>query len=139
MAVTARLFIKGHAKEEKGIRVISCDFSFSQPVDPDGAPRSYVRAGLINISITGVNDTELVDWMLVRSMIKNGKISFLGMNESGVQQETKSLEFEDAYLVQYNESFTDQSEMIISLSISARKITLSNSSYETQWNLLESN
>ena len=119
MAVTARLHIKGHAKEEKGIRILSCDFSFSQPVDEDGAPRSYVRAGLINLTITGVNDNEIVDWMIVRNMPKEGKISFLGVNESGVQQETKSLQFAEAYLVNYNEVFTDQSEMLINLSISA--------------------
>lgn len=137
MAVTARLFIKGHAKEEKGIRVLSCDFSFSQPVDQDGAPRSYVRAGLINITITGINDNEIVDWMIIRNMPKEGKISFLGVNESGVQQEIKSLQFAEAFLVNYNEVFTDQSEMTISLSISAGKITLSNSTYETHWGLKE--
>jgi len=138
MSVTARLYIKSHIKEEKGIRVLSCDFGFTQPVDEDGAPRSYVRAGLINISITGVNDNEIVDWMIFRGMNKSGKISFLGTTREGAQEETKSLEFEDAYLVGYNESFTDQSEMVISLSISARKIKLSNTEYETHWNLLES-
>jgi hypothetical protein len=138
MAVTARLFIKGHAKEEKGIRVISCDFSFSQPVDEDGLPRSSVRAGLINITITGVNDVEIVDWMIIRGMRKNGKISFLGINESGVQQETKALEFEDAFCVEYRESFTDQTEVLINLSLSARKISLSNSTYETQWDVFDS-
>lgn len=138
MSVTARLHIKGHSKEEKGIRVLSCDFSFSQPVDEAGLAFSKVRAGLINLTITGVNDNEIVDWMLLRAMLKSGKISFMDVNESGIRQETKSVEFTDAFLVNYNESFSDQSLMVISLSISARKITLSNSTYETQWNIFES-
>ena len=73
--------------------------------------------------------------MLNRWDRKNGKISFFGINESGVPQESKSLKFEDAILVQYGESFTDQSDMIINLSISCRKITLSNADWETEWDM----
>lgn len=137
MALTARLHIDQHPQYDKGIRVLSCNFSFSQEIDPSGQATSRVRAGLINLTITGVSDTELVNWMLGRYDRKNGKISFFGINESGVPQESKSLKFQDAFLVHYGESFTDQSEMIINLSISCRKITLSNADWETEWDTEE--
>ena len=135
MSLTARLHIEQHSRHDKGIRVLSYDFSFSQEIDPSGLASSRVRAGLINLTITGINDTELVNWMLGRYDRKNGKISFFGINESGVPQESKSLKFEDAILVHYGESFTDQSDMIINLSISCRKITLSNADWETEWDM----
>ena len=137
MSLTARLHIDQHPHYEKGIRILSYDFSFSQEIDHNGLASSRVRAGLITLTITGINDTELVNWMLNRWDRKKGKISFFGINESGVPQESKSLKFEDAFLVHYGESFTDQSDMIINLSISCRKITLSNADWETEWDMDE--
>ncbi|RIH65311.1 hypothetical protein D1164_09270 [Mariniphaga sediminis] len=138
MSLTARLHIEGHEKEQRGIKVLSCDYSFSQDVENNGLISSSVRAGFINVSIPGINDAEIVQWMVSRNIRKKGKISFLGVNESGVPQESKSIEFEDAILVNYSEAFIDESDMVIHLSISARKITLSNTKWETQWDTDES-
>ena len=132
MSLTARLYIKGHKKEDSGFKILSCDFSFSQNVSDDGYIAGSVRAGLINISIISVNDTEIIQWMLLRDSEKSGKISFFGIDpQTAAPQETKTLEFEDGILVNYIESFTDEADMIMNLSISARKITLSNSEWET--------
>jgi len=132
MSLTARLYIKGHQQEKKGIKVLSCDYSFSQNVSEDGYIAGSVRAGLINLTLSAVNDTEIVQWMFFRDNTKSGKISFSGIDpETAAPQETKTLEFEDGILVNYSESFMDESDMIMSLSISARKITLSNSEWET--------
>ena len=132
MSLTARLYIKGHQKEDSGFKVMSCDYSFSQNVGNDGYIAGSVRAGFINISLITINDTEIVQWMLLRDSKKSGKISFFGIDpQTAAPQETKTLEFEDGILVNYSESFTDESDMIMNLSISARKITLSNSEWET--------
>lgn len=132
MSLTARLYIKGHQKEDSGFKVMSCDYSFSQNVGNDGYITGSVRAGFINISLITINDTEIVQWMLLRDSKKSGKISFFGIDpQTAAPQETKTLEFEDGILVNYSESFTDESDMIMNLSISARKITLSNSEWET--------
>ena len=70
-------------------------------------------------------------------MRKEGKISFYGIDpQTAAQQETKTLSFEDGVLVNYYESFTDESDMTINLSISARAITLSNVKWETEWDVL---
>jgi hypothetical protein len=140
MSLTARLFIKGHQQEEKGIKVLSCNYSFSQSISEDGYLAGNVRAGLINISIPGINDTELVQWMIFRDMQKEGKICFYGIDpQTAAPQETKTLSFKDGILVNYYESFTDESDMTINLSISARSITLSNASWETQWDVYSKN
>ncbi len=133
MSLTARLHIEGHEREREGIKILTCDFSFRQDVDNNGYISSSVRAGLINVTITGINDAEIVQWMLGRTIGKKGKISFMGITNSGVPQESKSLIFEDAILVNYSESFADESESLISLSLSARKITISNATWETNW------
>jgi hypothetical protein len=130
MSLTARLHIEGHSKEEKGIKVLSCDFSFSQDVDNRGMVSSNVRAGLINVTIPGIGDNEILQWMLGRDDTKNGKITFSGVIDTGPH---RSLEFEDGVLVSYHESFTDQSDIIISITISARIISVTGLRHESLW------
>lgn len=137
MSLVARLHLDQHPKKDKGIRVLSYSFNYSQDIDSNGLPSSRVRAGLINLTIYGLNDPDLVNWMLNRTMRKNGKIIFTGIGDSGIPQETNSLTFENGILVSYSESFTDQSDMTISLGISCQKISIANASWETKWDLDE--
>ncbi|MBN2173796.1 MAG: hypothetical protein JXR61_07215 [Prolixibacteraceae bacterium] len=130
MSLTARLHIEEHPQEKTGIKILSCSFSFSQDVDSNGKIASNVRSGLINVSIPGINDTELIRWMLGKDTRRNGRIVFSGVMETGPN---KTLEFEDAVLVSYYESFTDQSDMIINLGISSRKIIVNGESNEMFW------
>jgi hypothetical protein len=130
MSLTARLHIEGHSEEQKGIKILSCDFSFSQDTDNKGRIASDIRAGTINLAIPGINDTEIIQWMLGKDIRKKGKISYSGVIATGPH---KSIEFEDAVLVNYSESFSDQADVIIQLSISSRKITISGITHETQW------
>lgn len=124
------MYIEGHAQQEKGIKVLSCDFSFSQDVDNRGMVASKVRAGMINVTIPGINDPEILEWMLGQYTKKKGKISFSGVVDTGPH---RSLEFEDAILVSYHESFSDQSETIISLTLSARVIKVTGVKHESTW------
>lgn len=130
MSLTARLHIQGHSKEEKGIKVLSCNFSFSQDVDNRGMTSSKVRAGLINVTIPGISDNEILQWMLSRDDRKDGRITFSGVIDTGPH---RSLEFEDAVMVSYHESFSDQSDIIISLTLSARIIKVTGVTHESLW------
>ena len=130
MSLTARLHIEGHSQQEKGIKILSCDFSFSQDVDNRGMTSSNVRAGLINVTLPGINDNEILQWMLGRDDRKNGKITFSGIVDTGPH---RSVEFEDAVLVSYHESFSDQSDIIISLTISSRIIRITGVKHESFW------
>jgi hypothetical protein len=130
MSLTARLHIKGHKQEEKGIKILSCDFSFSQDIDNRGMTTSNVRAGLINITLPGISDDEIIQWMVSRDDKKNGKITFSGVVDTGPH---RSVEFEDAVLINYSESFSDESDIIISLTISARVIKVTGVTHESNW------
>jgi len=133
MSVDARLHIKEHEKEEKGIKVLSSNFSFSQDTDELGRTASIVRAGLIHLTIPGIYDPEILQWMLGRDTKRNGEIKFTHLGAT--QEQRRSLKFEDGMLVNYQESFTEDSEVIIQISISCRKIICGDESnmLETSW------
>lgn len=130
MSLSARLHIEGHSKEDEGIRIISCDYAFSQDIDPRGLQTSKVKAGQINITLNGTNDGEFIQWMIGYDTLKKGKITFSGVIDTGPQ---RTIEFEDALLVYYHESFTDESDIIINLTISARVLRISGLLYENVW------
>jgi len=130
MSLTARLHIVGHSNESTGSPVLSCDFSFEQEIDATGRALSQVRGGTINLTIRGVDDPELLQWMLTRNSTKDGRISFSGVTATGP---TRNIEFEEAYLVSYRESFTNQNDIVIYLTISARRLNLSGVNHMNAW------
>lgn len=132
MSLMARLHIEGHSKVDAGIKIISCDYSFSQDIDARGYKTSKVRSGLINVAMQGIDDTEIVQWMLSDNIKKDGKITYSGVIDTGPQ---RSIEFKDALLVSYHESFSDQSDILINLTISARVIVISGVTQESLWTL----
>lgn len=127
MSLAARLFIEG---DTKGIKILSCDFSFSQNVDAQGKVNSKVRAGLINITIPGVDDTEILQWMLIIDGKKNCKISYSGFIDTGSH---RSIEFKEAYLVNYREVFSEASDIVIHLTLSSRVIQIKGVTHESYW------
>lgn len=133
MSCTAWLHIQGNKSEEKGLKILSYDMSFSQEVGSKGEVMSEVRPGLINVSVRDTGNAELVQWMVGNDIRKNGKISLSGVIATGPH---KSIDFEDGVLVSYNESFSDSTDTIINLSISARKIIVNGISHEMIWESL---
>jgi hypothetical protein len=127
MSITARLFISG---QEKGIKILSCDFSFSQDVDATGNVNSKVKAGLINVTIPGIDDPEILQWMLIRDEQKDFKISFSGFIDTDPH---RTIEFREAYLVYYQETYTENSDIVIRLTLSSRVVNIKGVSYESNW------
>ena len=114
------------------IEVISCSYSFGQALDDKGRPASNVHGGTINVVIASPEKDELLGWMIDPYKKSQGSIVF---NKIDQESSRKELKFEEAYLVAFSESFQAESSepMTASLSISARKITVGNSTYETKW------
>ncbi len=131
MAFTATLHIKGHSKEQDGMRVISCDFAFNQKVDPTGVAISKVRGGIINIGLKNENDFDLINWMFSNTAKKNGKIVF----SSGISdnQSFQTINFTDAVLINYNQIFSEEDEVLVNLTISCREIEISGASFTNVW------
>jgi hypothetical protein len=130
MSITARLHIAGHSKESQGLQIIACRFEFNQDVDPRGMARSNIRGGIITFSIRGNEDPELIQWMLDRNSMKSGKISYTGFTDNGPK---RKIEFEDAVLIHYDESFYDKTDISINLTISARVFRIGGLKHENFW------
>jgi hypothetical protein len=129
MILTARLHIQGHATEKEGIPLSSCDFAFTQEVDQMGMPVSTMQIGIINMSFSSIDDTDLA-WWGMGSETKNGKLVFTGLESS---KAFKTIDFQDAFCIKYHEFFVRDAEMRIDLTISARVLELSNVSHADFW------
>ena len=130
MSLTARLHISGHQKESKGIRVLTCDFKFSQATDQRGLPTSKIEGGKLNVLIAVENDSELLHWMFTEAADKNGKIVYIGL-ENG--KALKTIEFWDARLISYFERFTENGKVTIKIIISAKKMAIAGATHENVW------
>jgi hypothetical protein len=130
MVLSAKLHIEGHENEEEGIHLLSCEFRLTQEIDQRGLPTSKVHGGVIDLTFASIEDNEIIQWMISEDADKNGKITFSGDNNT---KPFKTLEFKDARLVSYSESFADQSQMITVLSISARQITIAGVKHSNIW------
>ena len=123
MAFNATLsFTDSGGGADSSFKVLSCNFGFTQNTDYlTGKPNARVIINNINLSIESTKDTQLADWMVNQQSTKNGKVEF------NIQDgERKTLEFEDAFCVAYNESFVNvgESPMTIDISFTARKVFL---------------
>jgi len=115
-------------QSDKQITVYQMDFGFTQYTDDTGKPSGYPTGGTINMVVESTNDTQLIDWMLEPNALKNGKIEIQMKNK-------KVIKFENAYCVQYHESFNYQGgdqPMTISFTISAETITVDSKPFTTK-------
>lgn len=126
MSLAARLYL---GSDKNGIKIIACDFSFSQDVDNRGQMSSKVRSGLIHVTIPGTVDTQLLTWMFTNEL-KKCTITFSGYVDTG---QPRSVEFEDAALVGYYESFSEPLDTVVNLTISSRKISIKGATIAMSW------
>ena len=82
------------------------------------------------MSLASIEDNEIIQWMISEDADKSGKIEFSGDNNT---KPFKTLEFKDARLVEYQESFVDQGQMITTLSLSVRQIDISGVKHTNKW------
>jgi hypothetical protein len=130
MVLSAKLYIEGHQNEKEGIHLITCEYRLFQETDQKGLPTSKVHGGVIDLSFASIEENEIIQWMISEDADKNGKITFSGDNNT---KPFKTLEFKDARLIAYHEKFTDQSQMLTTITISARQISLSGVRHNNTW------
>jgi len=64
---------------------------------------------------------------------KNGNVKFFKRDsETAIM---KQLDFEEAYLVSFDESFSHSTDtpMVLTISLSAKKITIGSASHQNEW------
>jgi hypothetical protein len=112
--------------------VMMVKYSFNQATDIEGQMSGIPRGGLITIRCKAMNDgnPDLLKWMVSPNLNKNGKIEFIETVKGG---KMKSIEFKDAYCIDFTELWeegTGHSEEIV---ISCRSITNGPVTYESKW------
>jgi hypothetical protein len=131
------LKVDGFADRE----VAMVDYAFNQSTDKDNQPSGVPRGGKIVLRVKALEDgnVELLHWMTSKTLSKKGSIEF--MTAKDVDKKMKSIEFEDAYCIDFKEHWEDVPEGVTNaplahyedIVLSCRKIANGPVSYENEW------
>ena len=110
-------------------KVVSCSYGLNQSVDGSGRPTSEVKAMDIHLVIESSEDNSIMEWACDSYGKKDGSIVF---NKIDQDQKMKQIDFTDGYVTSYSESFGGDT-MMMSVSISARMITVGNAELDNDW------
>jgi hypothetical protein len=117
----------------KDFNILSCTYHLYQETDATGRPSSVTRGGKITVTLESTDDTSLFQWMCQSWDRKSGSVKFFKRDsESAIM---KQVDFEEAYLVGFEESFSHSTDtpMILTITLSAKKMTIGSSSHENEW------
>jgi len=129
--------------EAKGIEtreVQEVSYKFNQAIDKENQPAGIPRGGLITIKCKALNGSEglgdLVNWMTSKTMAKDGEIIF--MQSADADKELKRIKFTQAYCVEFEEHWEDQTENTglahwEKITISCKTMDVAGAAYENQW------
>lgn len=113
--------------------VLTLDYALHQETDVEGRPTAITRGGKLNLKVKSLNDgnTDFFAWACDPYISKSGSIEFQKRDGTNM----KTLKFEDAYLVDYQEVYDSVNEMYQHeiFTISAKKIDISGSFHENTW------
>ncbi len=119
-------------------QVLDLGYSFSRAVDPEkGQPVKVVRNGQIHVTVRS-DEKELkgkiISWMAKQDQAKSGSITIYSDAEQ--TKELKKIEFENGYVVGYEERFNSQGESDNTLEtfrITAEKIKVAGGEFKMRW------
>jgi hypothetical protein len=117
----------------KEFNVLSCSYHLYQETDVTGRPSSVTRGGKITVTVESTDDTSLFAWMTNSYDRKGGSVKFFKRDsESAIM---KQVDFEEAYLVGFEETFTHNTEMpmVLTVTLTAKKMTVGSASHENEW------
>jgi hypothetical protein len=114
------------------MNVLHCGFRFMQGTDATGKPTSIPQGGTVQLTVESNGGTSLFDWMINPTQIKNGSVTFYRRDN---MSKLKTLEFSEAYCVDYYESFDHEGDnpMQVQLTISAHELKLNDSEFKNNW------
>jgi hypothetical protein len=125
MAHKIKLSIDG-----KEYPITSCNYSIYRSADNTGKPAEGARAGQISISRESSEDSFFYQWSIDNAARKSGSVSFSKMN---VEDTMKTLDFENAFVMNYAETCGYGSQMTEDIVISAQKLTISGATIDNDW------
>ena len=128
MAFKAKFVVDG-----KEYIILSSSYHFYQETDVTGRPSSVARGGQITVSVESSDDNNLAKWMVDSWGLKTGSLKFFKRDSE--QAIMKQVDFSDAYLVSYDETYSHESSMpmVVTVTLSAKKIKVGDASHENEW------
>ena len=72
MSFITELQLEPISQDSKPLRVLYCDWRFTQLTDAIGKPTSIPKGGVINIAVETDEENYLYDWMITPTMQKSG-------------------------------------------------------------------
>lgn len=127
MSVTLK--VDGFTERE----VLKLDYALHQEADVEGRPSAITRGGKINVMVKSLNDgnADFFEWSCDPYTSKSGTLEFEKRDGTNM----KTLKFEDAYLVDYKESYDSIDENLQNeyFTISAKKIDIGGVFHENSW------
>ena len=113
--------------------ILSCSYHFYQETDVTGRPSSITRGGQITVTLESSDDNTLAKWMIDSYGLKSGNLKFFKRDsETAIM---KQVDFTDAYLVSYDETFSHESSnpMVITCTLSAKEIKVGSAEHKNEW------
>ncbi len=115
--------------------VIDFNYSLSIGTDNMGKPMGIPRSGLINVQISSTKDTSLMEWLVATKTPKDGMIKVYA--ETATNSTMRIINFNEARIVGYSERYSNgagsNTNMTISFSISAKKLSIGKAIVENPW------
>ena len=136
--VELRIMEFKHQKRE----VATFLMTFNQPTDMEGQVVGLPRGGKITMRMKALNDgsSDLLHWMTEKKLALNGSVIFEDTTSGKVM---KTVTFQDAYCVNYIESWEDNVKDGVlahweEITISCRKITIGGDvHFSNTWELVQ--
>jgi len=139
MAQKNRVTLKVDGFADREVSAVT--YSFNQSIGKDNDPTGIPRGGLIiaRIKAEDSGNAELLHWMASKNMSKKGSLLF--MTSKDIDKKMKSVEFEDAYCVNFVEHWEDvpegKKDVPVShweeITIACRKIVNGPVTYQNEW------
>ncbi|GAB3726495.1 type VI secretion system tube protein TssD [Spirosoma lituiforme] len=113
--------------------ILGGDIGFTRSVDVKGRPSSHIMGGQFSFTVEITDKTTLLEHM-VNSQNKpfdKGELAFTDAGDDGI---TRKIEFTNAYIVNYSESFSVAGAAYsCSITISAEKIKIQEAVLDQRW------
>ena len=111
---------------------VACGLGFERSTDEKGAPSSHITKLKVRFKIKATEDTGILEAAFAEHKPLNGKYVCMKGDE---QAKMREVEFENAYIVKYDEDFERGGDMpmVISCELTAKKVSCGNAVYEAVW------
>lgn len=131
MAHTGKFELDG-----KKADLVNCSYSFERGTTDKGKPSTRIRKCQITVTIASDDGLKnsAIEWLAEGNGSKKGKKGSITLHDEE-ENEFKKIEFENGFLIDYNESFSfgGGENLLETFTISAEKVTIGSAQFDFKW------